>query len=124
MNLKQVDTILLVKNIETSKHFYSEVLKLEILHDWGAMVVYKERLALHQADLLQPIEETIKFVQAGVKVHANVVIYLASDNLDECQAALKDAGVLFVHEIIQLPWERVFRIFDPDHYVIEIGEPH
>ncbi len=124
MQLKQIDTILMVQNIDVSKRFYSEILKLENLHDWGAMVVYKDRLALHQVDLLQPIEETGNFVQAGVQGRANVVIYLQSDNLDDCFTFMKSAGVSIVHEIITLPWERIFRAYDPDGYVLEIGEPH
>lgn len=121
---RQMNTILMVKNIQDSKRFYADVLKLDIVHDWGAMLVFKENLSLHQADQLQPFEMTGRFVQAGAQGRSNVVIYIESDNLDECFESMKSAGVPIEHEIIQLPWERVFRAYDPDGYVLEIGEPH
>ena len=124
MKLNHVETILLVENIETSKRFYRDVLGLEILHDWGAMVVFKDRLAIHQASELQPGEETQKFVQPGPCGHGNVVIYMQSEDLEGCYQELKKAGVEFIHGILTMPWERLFRVYDPDRYVIEIGERH
>jgi catechol 2,3-dioxygenase-like lactoylglutathione lyase family enzyme len=124
MKLKQVDTILLVENIETSKYFYVDILKLEILYDWKTMLVFKDRLAIHQASELQPAELTSRFIQPGKQGRGNVVIYLESDDLEESFQTLKEAGVTFIHDIISLPWERIFRVLDPDGYVIEIGEPH
>ena len=53
-----------------------------------------------------------------------MVIYLQSDDLDASYRQLAGAGVEIIHPILTLPWERIFRIYDPDHYVIEIGEPH
>lgn len=124
MKLKHVETILLVENIETSKRFYQDVLGLEILHDWGAMVVFKDHLAIHQASELQPREETQKFVPPGPCGHGNAVIYLQSSDLEGCYRHLVEAGVEVIHGIVTLPWERLFRIYDPDRYVIEIGEKH
>lgn len=122
MQLHHVDTILLVEDIAISKKFYAQVLGMEILHDWGAMVVFKDRLALHQASELQPRAETGKFSQSGG--HGNVIVYLQSDDLEGAYQELKEGGVEFLHGILSLPWERLFRVYDPDHYVVEIGEPH
>jgi predicted enzyme related to lactoylglutathione lyase len=124
MKLTHVDTILLVENIENSRSFYSGILGLEMLHDWQTMLVYKERLALLQTDALCPVEEAQKFIQPGPQGRGNVVIYFQSDELEACYKKLSRAGVEILHGIIELPWERVFRIYDPDRYVIEIGEPH
>jgi len=124
MKLSHIDTILLVENIETSRAFYSDTLGLELLHDWQTMLVYKERFAILQRDALQPVEEAQKFVQAGAQGHGNVVVYFQSDDLEQSFVQLQSAGVKVLHGILQLPWERVFRIYDPDGYVIEIGEPH
>ncbi len=124
MKLSHIDTILLVENIETSRAFYSGTLGLQLLHDWQTMLVYKERFAILQHDALQPVEEAQKFVQAGTQWRGNVVVYFQSDDLEQSFAELQAAGVKVLHGILQLPWERVFRIYDPDGYVIEIGEPH
>ena len=124
MKLKHIDTILLVEKIEASKRFYLETLGLEILHDWQTMVVFKERFAILQASELLPREETQAFVQPGAQGRGNVVVYFESDDLEASYARLQTENVKFVHGIITLPWERIFRLYDPDGYVIEIGEPH
>lgn len=124
MKLKQVDTILLVQSMVVSRQFYTGLLGLEILHDWQTMLVFKERLSILQASELQPQNEIQGFIQSGTGTRSNVVIYLQSDDLETCCQQLTEAGVRFLHGIIALPWERVFRIYDPDGYLIEIGEPH
>jgi hypothetical protein len=33
-------------------------------------------------------------------------------------------GIVFVNEIMEQPWGlKEFRLYDPDHYMVEIGEP-
>jgi catechol 2,3-dioxygenase-like lactoylglutathione lyase family enzyme len=124
MKLKHIDTILLVHNIEISKRFYEETLGLEILHDWKTMIVFKDRFAIHQADGLQPQEITQTFVQPGLQGRGNVVIYFQSNDLDKSFSELKEKNVETIHEIVQLPWEHLFRVYDPDGYIVEIGEAH
>lgn len=124
MKLSHIDTILLVENIETSRVFYSGTLGLELLQDWQTMLVYKERFAILQRDALQPVEEAQKITRPGAQGRGNVVVYFQSDNLEQCFTQLQAAGVKVVHGILHLSWERVFRISDPDGYIIEIGEPH
>jgi hypothetical protein len=37
---------------------------------------------------------------------------------------LESFNVEFIHKIIEQPWgQRVMRFYDPDDYIIEIGEP-
>ena len=124
MQIKHIDTILMVENIEVSKIFYREVMGLKILHDWHNMVVFTERFAIHQADALQPVEVTSQFIRRGKQGCGNVVLYFQTDDLEGCLTSLKAAGVPVLHEIINLPWERVFRFLDPDQHVIEMGEFH
>jgi predicted enzyme related to lactoylglutathione lyase len=120
--MKHINTILLVNNIEVSKRFYSETLELKLRDDWKTMVVYEGDLALHQAGELQPKDLTARFTTTGPQGHGNVVIYLQSEDLDACFADLQQRGVEILHGIVTLPWERLFRVKDPDGYIIEIGE--
>ena len=40
------------------------------------------------------------------------------------RAKLAQAGVTCVHPIREQPWgQRVFRVFDPDRHLVDIGEP-
>ncbi len=122
--MKHVNTILLVNDIEISKQFYTEMLGLKIRDDWKTMVIFEGDLALHQAGELQPKELTAAFTSTGPQGRGNVVIYLQSEDLDACCADLQQRGVEILHGIVTLPWERLFRIKDPDSYIVEIGEAH
>ena len=118
--MKQIDTIILVKDITAIKNFYISHLQLEILHDWESMVIFKNRLAFHQHDLLRPQEIISKYVYQSS--NSNVIIYIATDDLDEIFNRLKMTDISFIHDIIELPWQKIFRIKDIEGNIIEIGE--
>lgn len=47
-----------------------------------------------------------------------------TDDMDEAIARVSRSGARFVHPLVEQPWgQRVFRIYDPDGHVVEIGEP-
>lgn len=123
--MKQVDTIVLVKNIKEIDIFYRNILGLEILHDWGDMLIYKNRLALHQVDKLQP-EEFARSMDSINSINNRVIIYLELEKgyvLEDILIKLKDKKVNIIHGVYQLPWQRIIRIYDPENNIIEIGEP-
>ncbi len=124
MKMKHVDTIVLVKDIDVSKEFYISVMGLEILHDWGNMVTFKDRFAIHQADELIPEQETSKFIHTGKQGDVNLVIYFEADDIEDTYNKLTQKNVSIIHGIIRLPWQEIFRIHDPDDHIIEIGGPH
>lgn len=123
--MKQVDTILLVDDIEVSKDFYAQTFGLEILHDWGSMVIFKNRLALHQVDLLKPEAFGQRFKAERKSQTGNVIIYIELDHedIDVFYKRMYTLGLNIIHEVVALPWQRIFRIYDPDGHIIEIGEP-
>lgn len=121
--MKQVDTIILVKDIKRSAGFYKNIFGLEVLHDWETMIIFKNRLSLHQTDKLLPEE----FAES-LKEHHNkgFIIYLELENgkkLEEVLLNLQKNNVEIIHGIYNLPWQRIIRVYDPDHNIIEIGEP-
>lgn len=124
--MKQVDTIILVKDIIKSKEFYEKFFKLEILHDWESMIVFKNRLALHQKDLIQPKSFADK-IKLNSDDFGNIIIYIElekGDSLEELLAKAENEGIEVIHGIYSLPWQRIIRILDPDNNIIEIGEPN
>lgn len=121
--MKHVDTIILVKDLGISSRFYREVIGLEILHDWDTMIVFKERFSIHQADKLLPSEETEKFISREKQGRNNVVLYFETDDLEKEYDRIHKMGIPVVHPILDLPWQKIFRIHDPDNHIIEIGAP-
>lgn len=121
--MKQMSTLVLVEDIKRSNRFYRDVLGLEVVHDWESMMVYNNRLSIHQADLLLPQERVGEVLRKGKQGAGNLVIYLQveDETLEECFSRLQKAGVEFVHEILDLPWQQIFRVYDPDGHIIEIG---
>lgn len=124
--MKQVDTIILVKDIKISHQFYSGILGLEVLHDWKSMIIYRNRLAIHQTDLLKPESFAEQMRRDGEEIKNNLIIYVELDkdeSLEGCLSTLQSKGIELIHGIYELPWQRIFRIYDPDGYIVEIGEP-
>lgn len=118
--MKHIDTIILVNNIELTKVFYQSEMNLTILHDWGSMVIFENRLAFHQLDLLQP-QEVIRD-ETIINKRGNVVIYLECKNIDNEYNRVRDKNIEIIHEVIKFPWGKIFRIKDNDGNIIEIGE--
>ncbi len=53
----------------------------------------------------------------------NLLLYFETSDLEGVFARLQNQ-VKLIHPIKQQAWgQKVFRFYDPDHHVIEIGEP-
>lgn len=124
-DMKQVDTIVLVKDIKNSLKFYKEILKLEVLHDWDSMVIFKNRLALHQADLLKP-EKIMRGIIPDRRLGSgNLIIYIELEDTDinDYFKEIENRDIRIIHKVVDLPWQKIFRFYDPDGHIIEIGSP-
>lgn len=121
--MKHVDTIVLVSDIDRSKLFYTDIIGLKILHDWGNMIVFKDRFAIHQADALLPAEHSQKFIRPGRQGRNNLVIYFEAHDLEAEYQRLVQNKVSILHGIVELPWQKIFRVYDPDNHILEIGIP-
>jgi hypothetical protein len=54
----------------------------------------------------------------------NFELYFETGDLDTVLQRLMDVGVTLVHPLREQPWgQRVFRCFDPDGHIVEVGEP-
>jgi catechol 2,3-dioxygenase-like lactoylglutathione lyase family enzyme len=124
--IKFAHTIVYVKDIEVSKKFYSDLLEIKLLQDHGACVFYDNGLSLHQAlELNRTVFKTTDYDLESVKSqgHHNTLIYFESDNPDDWCNQLKEKGVRIIHDVETQFWgQRVFRFYDPDNNIVEIGE--
>ncbi len=120
-----VNTIIFVKDIERAKAFYAGVLGQTMTQDFGAIVFFENHLVLHQADA---IAKTV-FKRESEKARRdqggnNLLVYFESDELEDIYRRVCDAGASVIHAIEKQAWgQRVFRFFDPDGHILEIGEP-
>ncbi len=123
--MRQVDTIVLVNDIKKTQEFYKDFFSLEVLHDWGNMVVFNNRLAFHQLDKIEP-KEIMKDVLSQSLIKQNdfiIYIELENKNIYELFHELKEKNIDIIHDVVTLPWQKIFRIYDIDGHIIEIGSP-
>lgn len=120
--MKYTSTLIAVKNIENSKHFYYDVLGLEVIADFGANVTLTGGIALQTVDtwkefIYKQDEEIVFGNNAGE-------LYFEEDDIESFAAKLQDIkNIEYVHHLFEHPWgQRVVRFYDLDKHIIEVGE--
>lgn len=114
--------LLVVSNLEESKQFYTKILVLRIVMDFGANVTLTGGIALQTKDswltFIGNHEEDLIF---GNKV---TELYFEEDDFDSfAEKITSRRDVALVHPVKEHNWgQRVIRFYDPDKHIIEVGE--
>jgi predicted enzyme related to lactoylglutathione lyase len=123
MKIKYLCSLITVQDIEKSRKFYEEILKQEVEIDHGANVAFKGGFAIHDARHYQELLGESSPIKNNSEKNF-MELYFESENLDEIQGKLESLNSKFLHKIREQPWgQRVVRFYDPDGYIIEVGEP-
>lgn len=121
MDIRFRGAILLVRDMAHSKAFYHGLLGLKLLRDGDSFALLEGGLSLHDANVFYGYLQKPYGKQAMGR--DNLDLYFTSGQLDRVQERLKQADVVFIHEIKPCPWgERVLRVRDPDGHIVEIGD--
>lgn len=121
--MRFVNPIPFVADIARSKVFYSELLGLEILNDFDNFVLFETGFAIHEGTSLEQTVWKQQGVTSGPYGRRNLLLCFEHDDID---AAFGQIGphVDIIHPVEMQAWgQRVFRFYDPDGHVVEIGEP-
>jgi len=117
--MKFICTLITVSDIERSKHFYEHLLEQQVISDFGENVVFEGGFSIHLRSHFEGVIHH-KPIVPGVN---NIELYFEHDELKPLVEKLKENGVEFVHEIEVQPWrQKVMRFYDPDGYMVEVGE--
>ncbi|WP_299483797.1 VOC family protein [uncultured Roseibium sp.] len=121
--MKFVNPLPFVSDIERSKRFYTETLALRILEDHGNFVLFENGFALHDGQSLHETVFGTEDTSDAPYGRKNLVLYFEVEDVTAtCQHVASRTEL--IHEVRKEPWgQRVFRLFDPDGHIIEIGEP-
>lgn len=123
MDLKNCSIALFVKDINTSKKFYSEILGLSIQLDFGKNVIYSDGFAIWEIQNSHIIPSILGLDNISDNRFNRFELYFESESLQQDFEYLKSKNVTFVNEIHEEPWGQLtIRFFDPDKHLIEIGE--
>lgn len=112
-------TLIVVSDIEKSKHFYEHVMEQTIIMDLGVHVSFERGLAL-QSNYAELVGADLPAAS-----YANSFqLYFEVENLDEWQDKIgKTDGIEFIHLAKEYPWgQRVMRFYDYDKHIIEVAE--
>ncbi len=125
MELKNCTTVLFVKDIEISKKFYTDLLGLTVVMDFGGTnITFKEGFAIWQiapGNIIPTTLGTENIINPDAASRFEQCF--ETDDIDVIYKKLKDNGVGFLHEINTEIWgQRTIRFYDPDGHLIEIGE--
>jgi len=123
MKIKYICPLITVQDIEKSRKFYEEVLNQDVELDHGANVSFKGGFAIHDAEHYQELLRESPTTNTACEKNF-MELYFESDDLDGIHEKLESTDTKFVHRIREQPWgQRVMRFYDPDGYIIEVGEP-
>lgn len=115
---------LFVSDIERSKHFYTDLLGQTIDLDFGNNVILSCGITLWQIRPDHVIPNTLGINNCSEQKSNRFELYFETPRIAATAKKLIDSGIEFLHTIHQEPWgQKTIRFFDPDHHLIEIGEP-
>jgi catechol 2,3-dioxygenase-like lactoylglutathione lyase family enzyme len=122
MSIQYQSTVLFVKDIEASRHFYEKLLGQQVLMDHGPNVVYVGDFAIWEVQHVCQILDHAVQPPEPLGSH-NLELYFESADPAAEWERLAAANVKAVHPVQEQPWgQRVFRVYDPDGHIVEIGE--
>lgn len=112
--------LLAVKDVERSKKFYSDLFDQRVDLDLGKNVTFSGGFAIQEdfAWLTGLSESSV------IDRSHNMELYFEVEDFEGFVEKLNEyPGIEYVHPPMEHEWkQRVVRIYDPDHHIIEIGE--
>jgi catechol 2,3-dioxygenase-like lactoylglutathione lyase family enzyme len=124
MTVKFCSSVLLVNNIKASREFYEGILNQTVEIDHGECIGFVGGFAIWQIERAYQIMAKDFSNNLSGNENGHFELYFESDDLDDMHKKLTDKKVEFVHDMIEQPWgQRVFRLYDPDKHMVEMGEP-
>jgi len=120
--MKFVNPLPFVADNETSRAFYVGVLNLKVLEDHGNFIKFEGGFALHEGASLFRTVFSADDTTAQPYGRGNLVLCFEEPDLEAAFDRLEPV-VQLIHGIRREPWgQRVFRFFDPDGHIVELGE--
>jgi Glyoxalase-like domain len=85
-------------------------------------VSFKGGFAIHDRDHFHELVNNGS-INENNNVNALIELYFVSEEIEALNKKLESLDVVFLHNIREQPWgQRVLRFYDPDDYIIEVGE--
>ena len=119
--MKLKNTIIVVKDLSTSKKFYRQILGLKVLLTFNGCVTLSSGIVLQSYELWKDMIHR-EDDDICLPNHACALSFEVED-LDEFIVKLDHDNIPLVHPIKEQAWgQRVVRFYDPDGHIIEVCE--
>jgi predicted enzyme related to lactoylglutathione lyase len=120
--LKFIGPLIIVEDINRSRAFYEQVLGQTVKFDFGEDVQFEGNFSIHLKSHFQNLLGGADAYPVTHKANCGE-FYFETDEIEAVEQRLTAAGAEFIHAVREQPWgERVFRVYDPDGHILEIGE--
>ena len=124
MDIRFEGSVLFVKDVEASRRFYEDLLGQKVKDDFGSFVGFEGGLGIWEASFAHQLIFEEPLGGPGTMGKRNLELYFETDEIEKAWSQISDADVELVHPIAEQPWgQRVFRLYDPDGHIVEVGEP-
>jgi len=113
-----------VEDIQQSRSFYEELLKQEVLADFGENIPFKSGFSLWKSSHATEVVFSGRQTPPAALAQNNFEMYFECAELDTIWTKVEAEWNDIIHPIHEAPWgQRGFRLRDPDGHIVEIGEP-
>lgn len=117
--MKFMTSLIVVEDIEKSRHFYENILGQKVKEDYGENVTFVGDFSIHKKSHFNNLIGDRPIIERS----NNFELYFEHDDLIPVEDTIEKLGLEFVHKIVEQPWkQRVIRFYDYDKNLIEIGE--
>jgi len=124
MTIQFSSSVLFVRDLQVSRAFYEGLLQQKVLLDHGPNIGFEAGFALWQTSHADSVIFGELQPHPGRMGSGNLELYFETDEIEQVWTKMETAGVSVIHPIREQPWgQRVFRVEDPDGYIVELGEP-
>lgn len=121
--MRFINPIPFVHDIRRSREFYENRLGLRVLEDAGNFVRFETGFAIHDGSALEQTVWGDALRSSEPYGRRNLLLYFEHDDVDAAFESIAP-HVELIHAVERQEWgQRVFRFYDPDGHVVEVGEP-
>jgi catechol 2,3-dioxygenase-like lactoylglutathione lyase family enzyme len=122
--LKYSGALLAVGDMAVSRKFYEDLLGQQVKFDFGQDVAFEGDFSLHLRSHFQTLlGDTGRNPEPASGRKHEGELFFETDEVEDVYQKLSAARVEFIHAVREQPWgQRVMRLYDPDGFIVEIGE--
>lgn len=116
--MKFVCSLITVRDVGRSRKLYEGILGQTVTADYGENVAFSG-FAIHQRDHYRSLIGNREITDRSNAFE----LYFDSDDPDSLEKTIIDEGFEIIHRVREQPWrQKVFRFYDFDGNIVEIGE--